>query len=217
MVYLMFVVSENRRKDVSKLPVPFCACTRASVLFFNSDETTDLVSRSQAEHFSEDDALKRPFSVSGYPALLQFLSALLQTGKSIMAPALQDQIRRSIRAERDAAPTAPTDTLRGSFSVSYSQGPRAGPACPGRPAGCDRGGAPSGFKCVTERAGTGTERRRLLPVPFLSFQEFPRRWLPACSGGGSPEHICHASTARVPVRVAQSRGALLGNSGGASL
>lgn len=92
MTYLMYVVSENQRKAASKVPVPFCPCTRASVLFFNNDETSDLVSHSQAEHFSEDDDLKRAFSVSGHPALLQFLSALLQTGKSIMAPALQDQI-----------------------------------------------------------------------------------------------------------------------------
>lgn len=48
-----------------------------------------------------------------------------------MAPALQDQIRRAIRAERDAAPAAPRDTLRGSFSVFISQSPRAGPLVSG--------------------------------------------------------------------------------------
>lgn len=82
--------------------------------------------------------------------------------------------------QRGAAQTALT--WREMVSVFISPSLRAGPlmsrGVPGRPAGCDRDGAPSGFKCVTERAGTGTGRRRLPPVPFLSFQEFPWRLLP---------------------------------------
>lgn len=120
--YLMYEASENQRKEISKIPVHFCPYARA---FPNGDETSDLVSRSQAEPFSEDDDLKRAFPVSGHPDLLRFLSALLQTAKSIMVPGLQDQIRRAIRAERDVAPTAPANTRRGSFSVFISQSPRS--------------------------------------------------------------------------------------------
>lgn len=123
MTYLMYVVSKNQRKEASKLPVPFCPCTRASVLFYNSDETSDLVSHSQAEHFSEDDDFKRAFSVSGHPALLQFLSALLQTGKSIMAPTLRDEIRRAIRAERRGSDGSDRHSERVIFSFHLPESP----------------------------------------------------------------------------------------------
>lgn len=45
MINLMHAISENQRKEVSKIPVHICPYARASVLFFNSDETPDLVSR----------------------------------------------------------------------------------------------------------------------------------------------------------------------------
>lgn len=95
---------------------------------------------------------------------------------------------------RGAAQTAPTDTWREMFQLFISPSPQAGPltSCgiPGRPAGCDRDGAPSAFKCVTE----------LPPLPFLFFQEFPWRLLPAlpwkqCASGASPKRICLSNVA----------------------
>lgn len=87
-----------------------------------------------------------------------------------MAPALRDQIRRAIRAERHVAPTAPADTRRGSSSVFISHSSLSKSS--------------RGDRYQRARAGA----RQNTFVTRL-----------------------HASAARVPVRLAQSRGALLGN------
>lgn len=87
------------------------------------------------------------------------------------------------------------------FSVFISPSPRAGPlmsrGVPGRPAGCDRDGAPSGFKWVTERAGqapAATGAISLLPrVPATIVTSAA---VEQCASGASLERIWLSHVAR---------------------
>lgn len=146
--------------------------------------------------------------MSGHPALLPFLSALLQTGKSRMAPALQDQIRRG--SDRYSE--------RVVFRFHLPESPCWSAHLPRRvPADRQDATAPELHLVLSVRlSGPGRARRgagcrRCNSSPSESSRGgcYQR----ARAGARQNTFVArrHASAARVPVRVAQSRGALLGN------